>query len=259
LGAKARTGIYLPQPQVMCSNPVRMPSPATLRTGLAEWLTLIIEGLREALGVRAEKDLSVAPLMLLAWSRLGELSGRFARLFAAFQQGRLAAGHTGPFGGRRKREKHEAGDSSLPSRLPSKFGWLVEAAPESAEFIPEMQAWLEHPDLPSLLAEAPQAERLLNPLCRMLGIKPHPAMIEARAEQESARRERKAEWARMIEAGDWEGLTGLPPLDSSFWSPENLPPMVMPPMIMPPMVWPSDEAQADPMLALLEPGFFQEE
>jgi hypothetical protein len=61
LGAKARTGIYLPQPQVMCSNPVRMSSPAPLRTGLAEWLTLIIEGLRGALGVRAEKDLSVPP------------------------------------------------------------------------------------------------------------------------------------------------------------------------------------------------------
>ena len=36
--------------------------------------------------MQAEKDLSVAPLMLLAWSRLGELSARFARLFVAFQQ-----------------------------------------------------------------------------------------------------------------------------------------------------------------------------
>jgi hypothetical protein len=158
-----------------------MSSPAPLRTGLAEWLTLIIEGLRGALGVRAEKDLSVAPLMLLAWSRLGELSARFARLFAAFQQGRVAAGHERiSGGGRRTRKKHQAGDSSLPSRLPSKYGWLVEAAPESAEFVPEVQAWLKHPDLTALLAQAPQAERLLNPLCWMLGIKPHPAMIDAR-------------------------------------------------------------------------------
>jgi hypothetical protein len=35
--------------------------------------------------------------------------------------------------------------------------------------------------------------------------------------------------------------------------------MVMPPMIMPPMVWPSDEAEADPLLALLGPGFFEDE
>jgi hypothetical protein len=240
-----------------------MLSPATQRTGLAEWLTLLIEGLREALGVRAEKDLSVALLMLLAWSRLGELSARFARLFAAFQQGRLAAARNGHFGGRRKRDEEERrrfgpGDPALPSRLPSKFGWLVEAAPESAEFVGQVQEWLEHPDLAGLLAQAPQAERLLNPLCRMLGIKPHPAMIEARAKQDAARRERKAEWARMIEEGDWEGLTGLPPLDSPSWLPENLPPMVMPPMIMPPMVWPSDKAEAD-LLTLLEPGFFEEE
>jgi hypothetical protein len=63
----------------------------------------------------------------------------------------------------------------------------------------------------------------------------------------------------MIQEGDWDGLTGLPPLDSPFWSPENLPPMVMPPMIMPPMVWPSDEAEADPLLALLGPGLFEDE
>ena len=111
------------------------------------------------------------------------------------------------------------------------------------------EAWLEHPDLPVLLAEAPQAEAYLRPLLRMLGIKPGPVLVAARAREEAALRERQEARAALLASSDWETLTGLPPLDSPFWSPENLPPAF----------WPPDQEQADPMLPPADPEFFEPE
>jgi hypothetical protein len=181
------------------------------------------------------------------------LSGRFARLVAAFEAGVLPAPRTGGGGHRgRRAQSHKPvrpqyGDPTIPSRLPSKFGWLIEAAPDSAAFVGQVEAWLEHPDLPVLLAEAPQAEAYLRPLLRMLGIKPGPALVAARAREEAGRRERREARAALLASSDWEALTGLPPLDSPFWSPENLPPVF----------WPPDQAEADPVLPPAEPGFFE--
>ena len=42
--------------------------------------------------------------------------------------------------------------------------------------------WLEDPELATLLAQAPQAGRILRPLCRMLAIEPGPALRAARRE-----------------------------------------------------------------------------
>ena len=152
------------------------PSPAFPTSGLADWLSLIVEGLLGVLGVRADKQRSLAPLMHLAWVKIEALSARFARLVAAFEAGVLPAPRTGGGGGHRGRRvqnhkppRPQYGDPTIPSRLPSKFGWLIEAAPDSAAFVGQVEAWLEHPDLPVLLAEAPQAEAYLRPLLRMLG------------------------------------------------------------------------------------------
>ena len=226
-----------------------MSSPPPLIAGLADWLTLIIEGLRVALGARAEKERSVAPLMLLAWARLGELSARFARLVAAVQKGRRPAARGWGSGGERpaRDEDHDRwpfgpGDPPIPERLPAKFGWLVEAAPEAAVFADQVQEWLEEPELTALLAEAPQAERVLRPLLRMLGIKPGPALVAAREEQEAARAAAKSA------PPDWEAFTGLPPPDWPFWSSEHL---------MSLLGAASDDPEADPVFTMLEPGFFE--
>ncbi|MBV8397369.1 MAG: hypothetical protein JOZ17_01360, partial [Acetobacteraceae bacterium] len=149
--------------------------------GFVVRFAVIVEGLLGALGVRADKERSLAPLMHLAWVGLERLCGQLARLAAAFRAGRLPYRRTGPRvrikPGRRRREKrwrYESEDPPIPDRLPARFGWLIEAAPETAAFVDQVQQWLEEPELAALVAEAPQAERLLGSLCRMLGIRLKP-------------------------------------------------------------------------------------
>jgi hypothetical protein len=153
-----------------------------LPTGLSDRLALIIEGLCRALGAHATKERSAAPLMHLAWVRLRRLSARFAALVAAIRAGRLV-----PARAARRRTDTAPATSPLPDfpqeyALPRGFGWLLRLAPGTAVFGSQVQHWLEDPELTSLLAEAPQAGRTLRPLCRMLGIRPPPALRAPRRE-----------------------------------------------------------------------------
>jgi hypothetical protein len=165
-------------------------SPPPIPQSPSERLALILERLCGALGAHAAKDRSSAPLLVLAWAWLHRLSARFAKL-AAIRAGRLAAvpaprrradptpAHPGPW-------PATAGVPSLPRRLPSGFGWLVRLVPGSAVYGALVQHWLEEPEIAALLKEAPQAGRLLRPLCRMLAIKPGPALSAGRREKSVA-------------------------------------------------------------------------
>jgi hypothetical protein len=229
-------------------------TPAPFAIGFVARFAVIVEGLLGALGVRADKERSLAPLMHLAWVRLERLCGQLARLAAAFRAGRLPYRRTGPRAPiKRKRTRREqrwrysSEDPPIPDRLPARFGWLVEAAPEAAAFVDQVQQWLEEPELAALAAEAPQAERLVGSLCRMLGIRPKPMEAPAQSPQDAAP-------ATMPSAEEWAALTDLPHPDSPFWSPENHPPMIVPPMIMPAMLWSPDEAEDNPPLNFFEPA-----
>ncbi|MBV8578416.1 MAG: hypothetical protein JOZ58_25700 [Acetobacteraceae bacterium] len=229
--------------------------PAPSAIGFVVRFAVIVEGLLGALGVRADKERSLAPLMHLAWVGLERLCGQLARLAAAFRAGRLPYRRTGPRvrikparRRRGKRWRYESEDPPIPDRLPARFGWLIEAAPETAAFVDQVQQWLEEPELAALVAEAPQADRLVGSLCRMLGIRLKPMEAPAPSPQDAASS------TNPIDA-EWAALCDLPPPDSPFWSPENHPPMIMPPMIMPAaMLWPPDEAEDDPPLNFFEPA-----
>ena len=55
--------------------------------------------------------------------------------------------------------------------LPHRFGWLVRAAGwRAAGYGSQLQAALLSPEVIELLEAAPQAARVLRPLCRMLGV-----------------------------------------------------------------------------------------
>jgi len=138
--------------------------PADPRTP-AERFAGILAWLNRALAAAAVKNKAAAPLVLLLWGRLNRLAARFAGIAA-----RVAAGTATP---RRRASPNPA--SARPrkpyARLPRRFGWLVRLEREAAAAAgSQLQHLLTDPEMAGILAAAPQAGRILRPLCRMLGI-----------------------------------------------------------------------------------------
>jgi hypothetical protein len=85
-------------------------------------------------------------------------------LLARFRAGRLWVLTAPRMGGGGRRGGGSSG-------LPRGFGWLLPLVPqEAACFAGQMRGVLAEPEMVALLAAAPQARRVLRPLCRMLGI-----------------------------------------------------------------------------------------
>jgi hypothetical protein len=135
-------------------------------TPLAQWLTLIVAALKKAAAARAGRDHAVAPLVTLLWTRLARLTARFDALVA-----RLTAGHPAAPCRPRTRSARKAPAAGL--RLPRSQAWLIRLLPgEAASYGCQLQALLADPQMAALLAAAPEAGRILRPLCRLLAIAP---------------------------------------------------------------------------------------
>lgn len=66
-------------------------------------------------------------------------------------------------------------------RLPSAFGWANRRIPEAAPPSGHLEALLHDPEAEKFVSAAPQAARLLRPLCQALGLKqPHWLKLPAR-------------------------------------------------------------------------------
>jgi hypothetical protein len=59
-------------------------------------------------------------------------------------------------------------------RLPAGFAWANLRIPAAAPSTGQLRAILQQPDTREFVAAAPQAGRLLRPLCRALGVRPPP-------------------------------------------------------------------------------------
>jgi hypothetical protein len=147
---------------------VTAPAPS----GPADRFALVIAGLCRAIAARSAWHRLATPLLVLVWSRLGRTAARFAALAARVRAGTpspsTAACRSGPSG-------------PPPQRLPGNFAWLLRFVPEAAASASQLQHLLADPDMAALLAAAPQAGRLLRPLCRMLGVHPPPGIGKPRA------------------------------------------------------------------------------
>jgi len=107
---------------------------------------------------------------MLLYRRLGAICARMERLVVRFQTGRLrqvsarasAAGRTAA----------DAVAGVVPRQvLPRRFGWLVRLASyHAAGYGSQLQTVLGQPEMVELLLAAPQAARILRPLCRMLAV-----------------------------------------------------------------------------------------
>jgi len=133
-------------------------------------LSEVIRALRGQLGnMGAQKVLSHA-LLLLTHRRLGEISRAMDRLVARFRAGTLR-----PVSARVAVDRVVSEGAVVRTRarpdavLPRKFGWLVDAgAWRAAVYGGQLRLVLQKPEMVELLIAAPQAARILRPLCRML-------------------------------------------------------------------------------------------
>ncbi len=119
----------------------------------------------------------MAPLLVLVWFRLRRTLARLDRLAIRWQRGRHQP---------QKRPRHAPGPTPAlhpaeawrPRRTPQGHAWLIRLHQPLAQLAPRIEALLADPEIASLCAAAPQAGRLLRPLCRMFGLTP-PAHIAA--------------------------------------------------------------------------------
>jgi hypothetical protein len=123
-------------------------------------LRAILGGLRAVLG---EWGLE-AEVALLLHRRIGVVLGRIERMMIRFRAGGLW-----------RHQDRKARVGAIRGRanctLPRRFGWLVRAGGyRAAGFGSQLQALVQTPEMAELLAAAPQAGRLLRPLCRALAV-----------------------------------------------------------------------------------------
>jgi hypothetical protein len=145
------------------------PKPPPPKLGLAETFDIIVGNLCKAIAAKAAKDLTVQALLVLLHGRLRRVAKRFAALVARVQAGPLPAP--------RHRAARESKPRPRPPAFPTKFAWLLRLVPEAASFGSQLHHLLADPEMVALLKTAPQAGRILRPLCRLLAQKPIPSLL----------------------------------------------------------------------------------
>ena len=123
----------------------------------------ILAGLARLVAAGFLRNPRLVLLIVPLWNRLNRAARRCERLMAHLAAGHLPKPHTpGPSGPR----------PSGPA-LPTGRGWLArELGSEGACHASQMQALLAEPAVVELLLIAPTANRIVNPILRMLGIGP---------------------------------------------------------------------------------------
>jgi hypothetical protein len=105
-----------------------------------------------------------AAIALALHRRIGRIAGRIERMLTRFRAGRLwRNSERAPSGGAIRKRAN--------CTLPRRFGWLVRAGGHrAAGFGSQLQTLLQTQEMVELLQAAPQAGRILGPLCRALAV-----------------------------------------------------------------------------------------
>jgi hypothetical protein len=149
-------------------------------------LSVVIRALRGAVGGWGLRGWLSQALVLLVYRRLGVISGKMERLSQRFQAGRLwrivdRVVATAAVAA-------EAGGAKRAARVvawPRRFGWLVRCASyHAAGYGCQLREILGQPEMVALLLAAPQAGRILRPMCRMLAVET--SLLRPRPEGEAS-------------------------------------------------------------------------
>ena len=160
---------------------------------ITDHLTLLVDLLKRAIGVHLDRQARLrphVPTMGLAidytppqpppgpaplpqqayellWHRAHRIAHRFLALFARWQANTLPAPRIRPKTTRKP-------TAPTPLRLPRAFGWANKRLPEAAPAAGTLEDLIVNraAELRPFLQAAPQAGRLLRPLCTALGVRP---------------------------------------------------------------------------------------
>jgi hypothetical protein len=138
--------------------------------------TTLIEGLYTCVSDAVGYGFAEIPLAVLLWRRLHRMYSRFAFILARLRAGTLPAPGSAP---RRPAPARPAAASPpshepLPMELPRRFGWVTHEISMAVFRRYDLEDLLEDPEMPTLVAAAPQLGSVLRPLCHMMAIRPPP-------------------------------------------------------------------------------------
>jgi hypothetical protein len=126
-------------------------------------LRVILHGLRAALGGWGLE----AKLGILLHRRVGEAALRIERMLVRFRAGKIWRRTAGAGVQASRAGANRRANGALPRR----FGWLVKIGGyRAAGYRSQLELVLQTPDMAALLAAAPQAGRIMRPLCRALAL-----------------------------------------------------------------------------------------
>jgi hypothetical protein len=154
--------------------------PARLR--LPALFNSLMDGLFTA--VRAAAGLGIVdmfpletPLIKLLWRRLRRMSRQFHSILARYHAGTLPPPGSTPSRPARPRPAAAApppSDWPTPQQQAARYGALLRLTYAATLRYFELKEMLADPDMPALVAEAPQLGRVLRPMCRLLALPPPP-------------------------------------------------------------------------------------
>ena len=152
------------------------PPPLPPDASLSDRFTWFLDRVGRGLGGRYDADrlsgiqFLTVPLLVLICQRLENFRKRFVALVARALAGPLPPPHPP------RDRPRKASPRKRP--FPEPFGWLLKLGTwRVAPYKGQLEALLADPGMQELLRKAPQAGRLLRPLCRMLALEPDPAIL----------------------------------------------------------------------------------
>jgi len=143
---------------------------------LTDRFTWLFDGLCKAIGVDAQRQRVEAALAWAIWNRVRLLGDRLIALAERVRAGRLprrrarrreGTAHPDPLS---QGERGRA--AAVAVRLPREFGWVARTLPEAGKYAGALRYLLRDPETMALLEKAPEAGRMLRPLCDLLGVRP---------------------------------------------------------------------------------------
>jgi len=137
---------------------------------LGQAFALILTHLCALVGHHAGRLPAAAALLSLVHWRLMRIAARLDRLAKRWQDNTLPKP-------RASRARQTRPDRVAPPRIPSGKIWLIRLLQPTAQFTGQVEAFLADPQTRAFVLAAPQAGRLLRPLCRGLGV-PQPPWLE---------------------------------------------------------------------------------
>ena len=132
-------------------------------SAIAATFSVIIIHLRAAIAAQAARNRAQTDLLMFVLGYLSRANARLQRLIAHWRAGTIPAPSA-------SRPGRPHAPSTAP-RLPSAYAWLVaRVGYTAAGHGSQLQHLLSEPEWAEFLRAAPQASRILRPLCRMLAI-----------------------------------------------------------------------------------------